>query len=109
MPLTTLILILVTHCVGDFVLQTNWMSLNKAKQWKPFLAHITVYTGCFLLFGWEYALLNGLLHGITDFCSSRLTYKLWNEGKVHWFFFVLGVDQMIHYICLFSTYILLFK
>lgn len=32
------------HLVGDFLLQTNWMAVNKAKNWLPLLTHCTVYT-----------------------------------------------------------------
>lgn len=107
MAYTTIITILIAHFVGDFVLQTNWMSLNKAKNFKPLLAHIAVYTMCLLVFGYKFALINGVAHLITDMVSSRVTYYLWNQGKVHWFFIVLGADQLIHYACLFGSYSLL--
>lgn len=36
--------LLVGHLVGDFVLQTRWMAINKVKKWQPLLAHSLVYT-----------------------------------------------------------------
>jgi hypothetical protein len=36
--------LLIAHFFGDFVLQDDWMALNKSKDLKPLLAHVGVYT-----------------------------------------------------------------
>jgi len=62
-------------------------------------------------------LINLPLHWWTDYCTSRLTGFLYKkhlenpilgkflgESWMHWFFVVVGGDQVIHYFCLFFTY-----
>jgi hypothetical protein len=48
--------------------------------------------------------INGVLHFITDYYTSKMTHYLWEEKRVRAFFHVIGLDQFIHYLCLFGTY-----
>jgi predicted Abi (CAAX) family protease len=91
-----------THFFADFVLQSDWMARGKSKKMLPLLVHILIYSACFIPFGIRFAALNGLAHLATDFCTSRVTSKLWAAQKVHWFFVVIGLDQAIHFTCLVS-------
>jgi len=50
-----------------------------------------------------WAVINGVLHFITDAVTSRITSKLWQKGDMHNFFVVVGFDQLLHYVCLFAT------
>ncbi|AXH99994.1 DUF3307 domain-containing protein [Sporosarcina sp. PTS2304] len=36
--------LLLGHLVGDFLFQSSWMAMNKAKQWIPLLIHCIIYT-----------------------------------------------------------------
>ena len=108
MTITTLLILIWMHFIADFILQSNWMAQNKSKHNIPLLIHIGVYSLPFLYFSWEYALINGVAHLITDWFSSRATSKLWAEKKVHWFFVVVGLDQAIHMTTLILTYVWLF-
>lgn len=36
--------LLVAHFIGDFLLQNDWMALNKSKDLPPLVAHVAVYT-----------------------------------------------------------------
>jgi hypothetical protein len=72
------------------------------------LLHVTLYAIPFLWFGWLFALVNGMAHFITDWITSRVTSKLWQEKEVHWFFVVIGLDQAIHLSTLVLTYNYLF-
>lgn len=47
--------LIVGHLVGDFLLQNNWMALNKTRNLIPLMVHSLVYTGAVGLF----ALLGG--------------------------------------------------
>jgi hypothetical protein len=96
--------LLVLHWFSDFVLQTDQMAVNKSKSnyWLGY--HVLVYMIPFsLIFGWRYALLNGAIHFIVDWNTSRVTSRLWTEKKVHYFFVVIGADQMLHAMTLLWT------
>jgi hypothetical protein len=36
--------LLIGHLVGDFLLQTNWMAVNKPTKLSALLTHVTIYT-----------------------------------------------------------------
>lgn len=95
------------HFIADFVLQSDWMAQNKSKKNWPLLVHIAVYTAPLFLFGWLFALVNGLAHFVTDWLSSRATSWLWANQKRHWFFVVIGLDQAVHMTTLVVTYVYL--
>jgi membrane-bound metal-dependent hydrolase YbcI (DUF457 family) len=110
-----LLAFLLSHWIADFVFQTTWMATNKSKNIWALLAHVVTYTVILgfltlpfyfpnLLF---WVLLNGLLHGITDFITSRISAYFWQKKDVHYFFVTIGLDQVIHYLCLFKSYLLL--
>lgn len=98
-----IILILLVHWFADFVMQTDQMAKNKSTSWKWLSSHILVYSGCLLVFGPLYALVNGLAHFFTDAITSRITSYLYNKGDVHNFFVVIGADQVLHYVVLIYT------
>lgn len=97
-------LFLWLHFIADFVLQSDWMAINKSKNNKALLFHILVYTICLIPFGFSFAMINGLAHAITDYFSSRATSKLWEKQQRHLFFIVIGFDQAIHLSCLFLSW-----
>lgn len=43
---------ILAHLLGDYVLQSDWMARGKTGRWLPALAHATVYTLCFVLWGY---------------------------------------------------------
>jgi len=52
-------------------------------------------------------LLNGVLHWITDYCTSRWTSKLYKGNKFYGFpsfFSVIRLDQFLHYLALIISY-----
>ena len=78
---------------------------NKSKSNLVLLQHVLIYGLPFYLFGALFAVVNVILHFIVDWCTSRITSKLWTAGKVHWFFVTIGFDQALHMSCLILTYI----
>jgi len=95
--------VIIAHFVGDFVLQTDKMAINKSTSNKWLLIHLGVYTSVLLIFGLKFALVNGILHLVTDYITSRATSYLWKKGDRHNFFVVIGLDQTIHMISLYLT------
>ena len=117
--LNTVMLVIVAHFVCDFILQSDKMAVNKSTSWFWLTMHVKVYSVGMMLFsvlifgyhnlmmawGWVWA--NAALHWATDACTSRVTSYLWKKEQRHWFFVMIGFDQVIHYACLFSTLTLL--
>ena len=65
---------------------------------------IAATVGIWLLAGAAFAIVNAVLHFATDWCTSRVTKRLWLAEQRHWFFVVIGLDQSIHMTCLLGTY-----
>lgn len=107
--------LLATHWVADFVCQTSWQATNKSKNNIALGCHVLTYTGVlaiasFLLFGFTlpavcFVVLNGLLHFVTDYITSRISSKLYAKQDWHNFFVIVGMDQLIHQITLALTLI----
>lgn len=113
--LTIVVAILFIHWVADFLCQTDWMAQNKSKDNVALLAHVGIYS--FIWFipmffmcpghrfaASEFVAITMICHYITDYFTSRLNSKLWEEKKVHWFFVSVGFDQFLHYLQLLLTY-----
>ena len=101
---TSILALIWLHFIGDFILQSDAMATKKSTNslWLGF--HVLVYSLPLLLFGWQFALVNGAAHFITDFITSRLTSYLWKHEERHWFFTVIGLDQAIHMTTLLLTF-----
>jgi len=118
--LRVVITILFVHWVADFIMQTDDMARNKSKCNIWLSKHILSYSIVMLL-TWlllyyfslkqllPWIVINGLLHFIIDYVTSRVTSYLWVEKEVHNFFVVIGLDQMLHVICLLTTFVYLVK
>jgi hypothetical protein len=102
--LSAVIVILVMHFLADFVCQNDWMAVNKSKRFDALLAHVCIYAAPFMVFGWRFSLITFLTHIITDAITSRCTSYLWQQNQRHWFFVVIGLDQLIHTVTLLLTY-----
>lgn len=111
--------ILILHWISDFLLQSDDMALNKSKSNKWLTRHIAVYSFLWFVASLFFASATNniwfmlfwpitfVCHWITDYFTSRLNSKLWAEKKTHWFFVSVGFDQILHYIQLFVTYLIL--
>ena len=103
----------VTHYFADFIFQNRWMADNKSKNLLALTVHVWVYSFTVLLVTsymgvdklvdkW---LATMLLHWITDFLTSKCTRYFWYTlGNRYLFFGMIGLDQLIHFICLKLTY-----
>lgn len=107
---------LFVHWVADFVAQTDWMALNKAKQWRPLLIHTGTYSAmmgvfivallprstCFMVI--PFIFITFIAHTVTDYYTSRLNARLWKAERRHDFFVSIGFDQLLHIVQLLLTY-----
>jgi hypothetical protein len=63
------------HLIGDYILQNDWMALNKKKKTLPALVHVVVYCVPFLFcsMSWWQIILIGVQH----FFQDRTTFIIW--------------------------------
>lgn len=117
-----LLVILVTHYIADFWVQTHQQSIDKSSKLDALTAHVMSYTMCFLVpilviefTGEEYHWVESSIalvaifagHWITDFVTSRIAKKYFSRPNgigVRQGFQVVGIDQMIHYIHLYLVF-----
>jgi hypothetical protein len=102
-PVNYVVLIFICHFIGDFLLQSDKMAVNKSKDWWQLTRHVLAYSVPFMLFGYQYALLNAGLHFFVDALTSRMTSYFWKNDMRHEFFVTIGFDQMIHMMMLVGT------
>ncbi len=73
---------LILHLFGDFILQNDWMALNKKE--KGFKGAIACFTHC-LLYALPFLLITGLtqvfLIFITDYIIDRYNFVTWFLSK----------------------------
>lgn len=118
----TIITILVLHFIFDFFFQTDKMAQGKSKNFYDLSTHVGVVSIGILLMGvlncnyFEHAglmvafiVINSLAHFFTDYFSSRASSRLYNDNEFHDFFGTIGLDQLVHYVTLFGTFVWLTK
>ena len=128
MGIYDILLIIWAHFVADFMPQNDKMAQNKSTSNIWLTNHIMVYSAAMLgimapfvyfmdaanshiqlLWLLVWVVINGALHWITDWCSSRATSYLWQKGDRHNFFVVVGADQAIHLSTMVVTWAWLFN
>lgn len=90
----------IAHFIGDFILQNDWMAVNKKKHSYACLVHVIVYLIPFAicpLQWWQIALI-GLQHFIQDRTEIVIWWiKTWKKvPEKHWGQIPLFVDQVFH-------------
>ena len=112
-----IVITLTLHYIGDFILQSRVMALNKSKDALALSAHVTVYTlvlspiGFFLtpINAVTFLVANFILHYLVDYCTSRVVRYLFATERYYTrlpnigAFSIIGFDQLLHLLSLFLT------
>lgn len=108
--LQSLVIVLVSHWTGDYLLQGNDMAAYKSTRLNWLALHVLVYSlvllgFSMLIFSWvvaiKYAVANGLLHFVTDLFTSRLAANYRQTPRIY--YPIIGFDQLVHALALAMT------
>lgn len=112
--------ILTVHFLADFVFQSSQMATGKSKSLKWLSIHVGVYGLVSILtavlisvkldsyyYGFSWWVANIALHFIVDYFTSKITSRLWEQKNMRLFFVMIGFDQLLHSVCLLSTFYIL--
>lgn len=111
-----ILFIIVIHFLADFVLQTDDQAKNKSTSIKWLVFHTGMYSLIWLLIMpillepikcLQFATITFCAHTLTDYITSRVGKPFWSKGDTHFGFVTVGFDQVLHYLQLFLTYLLL--
>jgi len=95
-----LAVMLITHFIADFILQTDKTAKGKSRSNPVLMNHCVVYGACFLWVSIEAAVFLGVSHFVIDWVTSRKNAILWEKQEVHAFFVSVGLDQLLHQMCI---------
>jgi hypothetical protein len=125
MTLLEVFTIIIIHWIADFVFQDEKWALGKSKNNFDLTAHTTVYSVlwylpmCIMLNNFLLPLLfiitTFITHTLTDYFTSRIVSRKFERKEYgsnipnFGAFTVIGFDQVLHYIQLFTTYYILIK
>lgn len=117
LPIQTFGFILLIHFLADFALQTHEQATKKSTSVFHLHQHVMTYSLTWLFSIWVWTtsiesaiifwLITYLAHFATDFITSRTSKKYFDEQDYHNGFVVIGADQVLHYVQLILTFILI--
>ncbi len=109
------LLLLVAHYIGDFYCQSRYIAEKKSENLWVLIKHVGIYsmvlfvilfTGLYLLnivsllHAFQMAIgitfVNGLLHYMIDFFTSKMNSHFWKTKQVRNFWLTIGFDQLLH-------------
>lgn len=113
-----IVFLIIMHAVGDFLLQGSSLSKLKASKINYLFAHAGIYTVFFILLspillglsfiqGLIFSLINGCLHFLIDFFTSKLKSFFWEKSESK-YIATISLDHLIHILILIATYVLLY-
>ncbi len=97
----------VKHFVCDFLLQTDWMAMNKGRPgregYKALVSHTVLHGAGTLLITlafapglWWLGLVDFAVHSVVDRTKGLLTYNKGWKYTDRWFWWSFGLDQEAH-------------
>ena len=103
-----IIYLMFLHWLFDFKFQSHKMATNKSKSVEWLSLHCSVYAllALFLFKPIQDTCMIYLMlltsHLYIDGISSKITSWLFKKNEYHYFFCVIGLDQILHYMVLFQ-------
>lgn len=93
--------------ICDFLLQADWMALNKGKPGREGYQALALHAAChamgtfiivmvFMPSLWWLAVVDFCIHGLIDRIKGLITYKKGWNPKDRWFWWSFGLDQEAH-------------
>ena len=118
MNVILIISILTAHWICDYLLQSRRMAVEKSSNIKWLLLHVITYSSAmtFMLIiplSWiigkpifilDVLVLFGIFsvpHLVVDFFTSKAAADFYKDQRYYWFFSILGLDQLLHYVSIF--------
>jgi len=104
--------LMLAHWVGDFLLQSSWMALEKSRSILALSAHVGTYGLVILVWSLfvtsplvaiQFVAVNMALHFVIDSVTSRLTTYFRHQDNQRAMFSTIGFDQWLHFVCLYVT------
>lgn len=115
--ISTVLYIILIHFLADFALQTHDQASKKSTSNVWLTYHVSTYSFVWLIAAYmlfesiklsiSFAIITFLTHYLVDYFTSRIGKPFWEKNDYHNGFVVVGADQVVHYICLFATYLAL--
>lgn len=116
--LITVLYLLFSHWVADFLFQTTEMGTGKSKSLKILLKHTGIYALTMLLMSsflleltvsdiLIFGLVTFVFHTVQDWATSRLTSTQFAKNRYNGWdgaFTIIGFDQFLHYLQILITY-----
>jgi hypothetical protein len=96
---------LVAHLIADWVLQNDWMAVNKVSLRHPASwTHAGIQALCLAVaLGWQAGLILGILHLLID---TRVPLRWWirvfkkSDDSLDSRTIAIGLDQTMHIVCI---------
>lgn len=108
------VFLLTIHFFADFGLQTNKQAEMKSKSNLYLFYHVSVYSLCWFISMYSFSgdiigslifsVITFITHGMTDYVTSRISSRFFEQEDKHSGYVVMGFDQLVHYIQLMLTY-----
>jgi hypothetical protein len=101
----SVVLAIVCHLVGDWLLQPRWMALRKSKEVGVLLGHVAIVCAALLPLAILTDSLVGLiiyahLHAVQDWYIWRIAPRWVKEINSKPFYDTIAIDQAIHGLCI---------
>ncbi len=113
-----IILLILIHAAGDFLLQGSGLSTLKSQKRIYLIVHVAIYTAMLIILsplllglsfmqGLFFGLVNGLAHLIVDFITTYLKNKFWEKNEAA-YITVISFDHIIHLLILIGSFIYMY-